>query len=212
VLATLSLAFYVELSDTPTENLDVTVGTFLASSLGLWTGFVLAAAFVSQRHGSGDLVDDLRVRFRGVDVALGIVAGLGSQLVLVPLLYWPLDRWLNLDELDDPARDLADAAQSAPAFVLIVIGVAIVAPIVEELFFRGVLLPALAERFGDAAGIVGSSVIFALFHFEPVAMPGLLVVGLVFALLVHRTGRLGPAIVAHIAFNAVVAVTLAADR
>jgi membrane protease YdiL (CAAX protease family) len=188
------------------------MGTFLSSSLGLWTGFVLTAAWVSERHGTGRLAEDTGLRFRPIDLPLGAVIGMATQLVALPLLYWPISKWVDLDKLDDPAHDLSDAAASTPAFVLVIIGVAIVAPIVEELFFRGVLLPALADRFGEPLGIGLSAAVFALFHFDLVAIPGLILIGVILAVLVRRTGRLGPAIVAHIAFNAVVAASLTIDR
>jgi membrane protease YdiL (CAAX protease family) len=49
--------------------------------------------------------------------------------------------------------------------------------------------------------IVGSSAVFGLVHFQLLQFPALMVVGVVNAVLTLRTGRLGPAVCAHVAFN-----------
>ncbi len=82
------------------------------------------------------------------------------------------------------------------------------APIVEELFFRGLVLRSLERRFGTVWAVVGSSAIFAATHFEPLQFIALFVFGLVAALLAVRTGRLGPSMFAHLAFNATTVVIL----
>jgi len=88
--------------------------------------------------------------------------------------------------------------------VLLAVG----APIVEELFFRGLLQRALLHRFGTVPSIVGSAVFFGLAHFEALQLPALVAFGIVLAVLAHRTGRLGPGMFAHGAFNAVTVLTL----
>ena len=57
-----------------------------------------------------------------------------------------------------------------------------------------------------------SSVIFGAVHLQPLQFPALVAVGVVFALLTLRSGRLGPAIFAHVAFNAVAVGSLLAAR
>jgi membrane protease YdiL (CAAX protease family) len=49
--------------------------------------------------------------------------------------------------------------------------------------------------------VVGSSALFAATHFQLVQFVGLFVAGLVWALLAQRSGRMGPALVSHMAFN-----------
>jgi uncharacterized protein len=198
---------------TGADATEITIGLFLASSLGLWVGFALASGLASQRYGTGNMANDLRLAaFRWTDAPVGLGAGIAGQLALLPLLYWPISRWVDLDDLDDAARDLSDAAATSGQFVILAVGVALVAPVLEELFFRGVLLPALADRFGQAPGIVISSAVFALSHLEPIALPGLFAFGVIAALLVRRTGRLAPSILCHIAFNTVVVISLGLDR
>ncbi len=86
---------------------------------------------------------------------------------------------------------------------------------VEELFFRGLLLRALQRRVGTVGAVVLSSVLFGLAHPQPLeaaalalVMISLAALAVVLATLVVKTGRLGPAILAHAAFNAWTAVQL----
>jgi membrane protease YdiL (CAAX protease family) len=195
-----------------TGDRELTFGLFLAGSIGLWSGFVGVAVVLSRQRGSGSVVRDTGLRLVGRDVLVGIPIGLVCQLVLVPLLYLPMRGLVDVDELDDPAHKLSDAASGGLRLTVLVLVIVVGAAVVEELFFRGVLLPALARRLGDGWGLAVSSVVFGLAHFELVALPGLVAVGVVFAVLKVRTGRLGPGIAAHMAFNAVVAASLVASR
>lgn len=75
------------------------------------------------------------------------------------------------------------------------------APLVEELFFRGLLLRALLGRTPVPVAVVISALLFGLAHFEAVQFAGLAAFGVILALLAWRTGRLMPGIGAHAAFN-----------
>jgi hypothetical protein len=86
--------------------------------------------------------------------------------------------------------------------VLLVVVVVVGAPLVEELVYRGLLQRSVSSAIGAGAGLVSTSLWFALVHFSPVEYPGLFLAGLVFGACVVLTGRIGPAIVTHAAFNA----------
>jgi membrane protease YdiL (CAAX protease family) len=99
--------------------------------------------------------------------------------------------------------------------VLLVVFVAVGAPVVEELFFRGLLLRALQRRVPDGAAVAVSAVLFGVAHVQDLAPGALLVVivslvalGAVLATLAVRTGRLGPGMWTHAAFNASTLVAL----
>jgi membrane protease YdiL (CAAX protease family) len=77
-----------------------------------------------------------------------------------------------------------------------------VAPVCEELGFRGLLYPALRRLGGPRAALITTSVLFGLIHLEqPAAVPPLMVFGAFLAYLVEATGSVLPCIVAHMAFN-----------
>lgn len=81
-----------------------------------------------------------------------------------------------------------------------------VAPLVEELLFRGVLLSALLQRWGSGAAILLSSLLFALLHvpglnWQLIALPDLLLLALALAWLRLRSGSIWPGVLAHGTYN-----------
>ena len=176
-----------------------TVTIHVASVIGLWIGFIGGPIAATRWFGSRSLRDDFGLTMKGRDVPVGLLAGALTQLVLVPIVSWPVEQLWSID-VDEPTRQLLDNTMGSRVVLYLVIVVG--APIAEELFFRGLLLRSIARRFDDVAAVVVSALVFSLSHFKPAQIPGLFVVGTVFAVLTRRTGRLGPAIVAHMAFNA----------
>ena len=86
------------------------------------------------------------------------------------------------------------------------------APVIEELFFRGLLLRALKARIGSVGAVIASGVLFGLAHFEPLQLPVLALFGVVLGMVALRTGRLGPGICAHAAFNSLAVYSLLSSR
>ena len=136
-----------------------------------------------------------------------------SSFVLIPIVYAVLLssgilHKTQLDRLSDPAERISRLA-SGPPFLVLCLFIGIGAPVVEELFFRGFLQPALAKRVGHVAAIAITAVVFGAAHFEALQFPALAAFGAVLGALAWRTGRLGPGIFAHMAFNALTLVQLA---
>lgn len=191
-----------------------TLGLAAASLVGLWLGLAGAPVLAARTKGSGSVVDDFAFRARPADVPLGLVVGVASQLVLVPLVYLPF-KYLAPDFYDrvgEGAEEILDTASRGGRlvlFLLLVVG----APLVEELYFRGLLLGALLRRLDRPAPAVAvSAVVFGLTHYDVAALLGLVAFGVVLGVLVVRTRRLGPAVVAHAAFNAVTVVSYLAGN
>jgi hypothetical protein len=174
------------------------------SVLCLWIPFVVALVVVSRRWGQDQFSRDFKVHLRWVDLA-GLPIGIASQLLLVPLIYWPLQRiWpdaFSSDEIEQRARELWDKAHGGWIVVLVVV-VALGAPIIEELVYRGLILQALQSRLNDWLALIISAAWFALIHLQPVELPGLFAFALVLGICFQRTGRLGMSVMAHIGFNA----------
>lgn len=89
---------------------------------------------------------------------------------------------------------------SSPWFLLI--GGAIVAPFVEEIFFRGFVFGGLRPRYGWQRAALISSALFAMIHFVPTAVIPIFILGYIFAYLYHRSDSIWPAILMHAATNA----------
>ena len=118
-------------------------------------------------------------------IEIGI--GVATQLVVLPALYWPVSWLVDVDELSRPAEELLDG-ESGVALAFLGLGVVVIAPIVEELFFRGLLLDTLRRRWSTPAAVIASSVFFSATHFQAVQFAGLTLAGIVFASAVVRTG------------------------
>lgn len=180
---------------------EASLGLSFVSFLAYWPVLVGTAVVASRRRGTGNLGRDLGLRIERADIRIGLLAGLGSQFVLLPLLYLPFEL-LNADlDVSEEARETLGVA-SGPGLALLALLVITMAPVVEELFFRGLLQRTLAQRVPPAAAVAITAVAFGITHFQPIQLLGLVAFGVVLGLLAQRTGRLGPSIVAHMAFNA----------
>ena len=175
--------------------------------LGFWAGLGAVVAFARRRGDEQPVAGHLHEGVRIRDLVGGVVVGVFTQLILLPALYLPLRAFIDDDELSAPAENLIDRVDGV-GLLLMGLGVVIVAPIVEELYFRGLLLRTIERRWGIAVAVAGSSLFFGATHFQLLQLPGLTLAGLVFAMAVVRTGRIGVAIAVHVGFNATTFVLL----
>lgn len=178
------------------------------AQVGLWTGFLGAPVVAARRRGSGSLGQDFGLVVRPRDALVGLPLGIACQVILVPLIYLPLSFFVDTSALSEPARDLTGRADGI-AFAVLAVVVVGGASVVEELFFRGLLLQALRRRLGPVMAVAGSASVFGLTHFQPLQFPALAAFGAVLGWLTLRSGRLGPAIWTHAAFNATTIAFLA---
>jgi membrane protease YdiL (CAAX protease family) len=175
----------------------------------LWGVLVGVAVRAARTKGSGSVVRDFGLAMRPSDVPVGIAAGLAAQLALNLVLIPVYDLFdINRDDVGTTARDLADRAHGLGNVVILTVMVVVIAPVVEELFYRGLWLRSIERRLGSTWAIVLSALVFALVHFEPYDFPALFGFGLILGWLAVRSGRLGPGIWAHVAFNAFTVVVL----
>lgn len=179
----------------------------LAGQFGLWLVLAGVPIYASIRKGTGSLGEDFGLRARPTD-ALFLVVGVACQLALVPAVYIALRPLIGEPDVSGAARDLAEVARGAHYLLLSAL-VVLVAPIIEELFYRGLLLRAAVKRFGTPLGFALASSVFAASHFQVLQFPGLLAFAAILSGLALWTRRLGPGIAAHVAFNAVTMAALA---
>ncbi|MSQ30210.1 MAG: CPBP family intramembrane metalloprotease [Dehalococcoidia bacterium] len=78
-----------------------------------------------------------------------------------------------------------------------------IAPLSEELFFRGFLFRAVQGRAGLVAGLLVSALAFAAFHLNVGVLLPFFAVGLIFAWAYHASGSLWTPIAAHTIFNSI---------
>jgi membrane protease YdiL (CAAX protease family) len=177
--------------------------------LGLWTTEALAialpAAFVlcvaGVRLGS-------YLGFRKISWKQGLVALVVSAAnqPVVSLLTWGERAVLPkhfIDDFDDKQRMLDTIFAGRAGWMIVTVMIA--APLGEELFFRGYLLPALRKSWGIVAALLVSSALFSTLHADPVGFLGLMEIGIVLAALRLWSGSLWAAIVGHAVNNGIAA-------
>lgn len=179
------------------------------SYLVFWAPFLVAVALSAKRGA-------WRIRFTPIDLLWGLGLGLLSRAMatLIEMGVYGHPGVIYLEPLSASPLDLV-------FFAVVTLGAPLLlSPIIEELFFRGVVLDAIRGASRSAAATViavgGSAVIFSLFHtITAQSVPTMVAAGLSTLLfgvlagaLAATTGRLGGAIVAHVVFNGALLATL----
>jgi membrane protease YdiL (CAAX protease family) len=113
-----------------------------------------------------------------------------------------------------PKQEDLDQLFSSPAILpLTGLATVVMAPIAEEIFFRGFIFGGLVRPLGLFGAMLVSGFIFGAFHIQGASSVGLLLpfglVGMLFAWLYYRTGSILPSMGAHFLFNLVSFVALA---
>jgi membrane protease YdiL (CAAX protease family) len=127
-----------------------------------------------------------------------------APLVIAAALGWRylLMRW----GVDVAPQDLIKLIAGDPtgwlARYLLFVAV-VLAPLSEELVFRGLALPLFSRQAGVAAGVTASALLFALLHMNVNAFAPIFVFGLALGMAYVVTGQLRVPIVMHMAFNGV---------
>jgi membrane protease YdiL (CAAX protease family) len=189
-------------------------GMFLLAALGmLLFGGMAMAATQSNLVGSGvgyvflAAVPCLWVRREGGVAVLG-VRGTTTKLLASGLLFGVSFLALNvlvqvLIPFHPDDAELAAIFLTAPLPILLLV-IAVAAPLAEEILFRGVLMQAFAQRFGTGVGITVSALMFSLYHLSPPQLIPAFFSGLALGALATRTRSLLPGMIAHAANNLLV--------
>lgn len=186
-------------------------GLLLVSLLAQASGVVLAVWIISRTRGQGSLRADFGLEVRGHDLPwllIGIGLQVGAAILLLPLSVLGPDQAQGVVEGFEDAR--GDATIAVFAFAVVAL-----APVVEELLFRGLLLRALLRRTTAGAAVLWSAGIFAGIHvvLDPSvgsaqALPALVALGILSADQAVRTRSLSRSILLHAGFNLLTAVQI----
>lgn len=182
-------------------------GPLAAGSLTLYSIFLACCWAVRHKLGTQrGMAFDFGFTFRAGDAGWGFVVSLVARLAAV-LLMLPF-AFADEDFVVPDAQRVEDIERSALVLVVFTVSAVVLAPIFEELFFRGLLQRSLENVVHTAWAITIASFLFGLAHISvdvgranvgTVAATG--AAGAVFGVTAHLTRRLGCAVAAHAAFN-----------
>ncbi len=96
-----------------------------------------------------------------------------------------------------PTHDIANAAPQGADMIFYAVYTLILAPITEELAFRGAALSRLRNSFGGYSAALMSAALFAAYHMSLAQFPYTFVLGFCLAIVAQRSGSLIPCIVLH---------------
>ena len=192
-----------------TLGIALTIGMYAVLALAVWS----AGAGIASRYGGWGNAFGLRrpswwdVRWIAAGagmvlasrVAIGVVAGLATH-----------------GDANRESQNLELGTHSVASYVVIGIVVVLLAPVIEELVFRGLLLRTLMRRVSFWPAALASSAAFGVFHtYEVQTLAGATVLGLVTfslgmvnCLLVRWSERLTPGIAVHMLFNGLALLVL----
>ena len=135
--------------------------------------------------------------------SLGLVVALFAATEAFAIAYGLAMQSLGLSQPERLSSDLAEVFGSGGAgLAMSILLVAVVAPFVEEMSFRGVALPVLGSRWGMWPAILLSAAIFAAYHFSLWLFAPTLVLGVALGWLAWTRRSLWPAILLHVLYNA----------
>ena len=184
-------------------------------------------ALLAQAIGHGVVVVFLMVRTTRVDrglyavglvprsalrdvaaAVLGLLVGLSTAMGLnmaVSLVSQALG--LETPEIGHELLKVMHDSSSVGATVALICSAVVVAPVMEEMVFRGLVQSSLLDLFGRAHRwpvILCASAVFTAVHCDAAnwqTLPGLFVLGVVLGWLYERHGSLLPSVLVHVGFN-----------
>ena len=192
----------LQVTNAPT-SLVINLGTTLP-----WIAMAGWPLLVTRLRGNGPRID-LGLRLTWPDTGWGVLAGVSGLVLagiaaLVTRLFQP-----DVTSAAGEAAKQLEEQSGRLAITIFALMVMVGAPIVEELFFRGLFFAALRKRGVNAVlTIVITAVVFAGFHFEPTRFLILLPTGLLLGWVRWKTGSTGSSMVAHGIVNAPGAIVL----
>ena len=110
-----------------------------------------------------------------------------------------------MSQIGPEAQGMKEALKVSRETALLLASLAVMAglaPLVEELMFRGLVYGWLESRWNSGVAWIVSSLVFAAAHWEPAHIVLVLPLGLLFGWLRWRTDSLVPSLVAHVVNNA----------
>lgn len=195
----------------------IEIGPYSTAVFVALNAFVFAGVpwLASRRKGLASLVADFGLRGRWVDLPVGLGLGIAA-LIGAAIVSSAVDR--ILDPAEDTTNVPIDSLDSPGAFVVFLLAVGVLTPVIEEIFFRGLVYRSFLKR-GDPPLVAATwtTAIFTAPHLLAVSTwenavtlaATIGVIGAVLNLACHVSGnRLAAPIVAHMVVNVTATIAL----
>jgi membrane protease YdiL (CAAX protease family) len=174
--------------------------TYLAMFIG--QGFLIVPVLIYIKRKNFDFIDSFRLNFISRDIIYTTVfISVGAMIlsdelnILIGMIIPIPDSFLQIEALLKPKDPFS--------LVLLIITIIIIAPIGEELLFRGFLQKGLEKAWDDVTrAILFSSLFFAVIHFNPFWIIQIYFLGVLLGFLSWKTNSIIPCIIFHMIINA----------
>ncbi|MDD2586417.1 MAG: type II CAAX endopeptidase family protein [Syntrophomonadaceae bacterium] len=164
---------------------------------------VLAFTMLINKAAPADL--GIKKPHRGTDYfRYGVVGGIILMLVMI-ILSIPIN-YLHPEIEPQVYEDILRAVHGFPQFILIFIMGAVLAPLSEELFYRGMIYPVFRKYLGPGWGMVVAGLVFGLAHWDIWRLIPLSIGGALLCLIYEKTGSIFISALAHGVWNGVMSI------
>lgn len=168
---------------------------------------VILPLFVLSRRFSLNFFEEYRLEAPDTRTAALSLLVCGAAIIPIETLTGYLERsWPP--EADYINFLLAIKPKGAASFITLALGLVVVAPVVEELLFRGFVQRIFQRNMVKVLAVALAAIVFGLSHFNLFILPGVAAIGALFGYLFVRTGNLIYPIMGHSLFNLVSFVRL----
>ena len=150
-------------------------------------------------------------QFNFLPIKDSIIKGIKGWLTIIPFVLLTsliMNSLINNQNGSNPLLEIVLNNNNYLSFILLFLTTTLLAPLFEEIIFRGILLPTLSRDFGVISGIIISAFIFALAHLSLGEMPPLFVLGIGLGITRITTGSLLSSVIMHSLWNGVTFLNL----
>jgi len=202
--------FWVKVSEGVGQRLVLRHGMLLPFIITFFILFVTSIVFYSKV--SGILLGEFGFKFP-CDIKntlmIGIIGGVGLMLLgdFLETLILPLYEYFGITSSHleiSAAFGKSVSGQSLFYTAVIILSVGAVLPIIEEIFFRGIVHTAFQNKKGFKTAVLVSSLVFALAHLDLTVLPILFILGAVLAYVYYKTESLLAPALMHMTNNTLV--------
>ena len=137
------------------------------------------------------------------NILYGVISYIAAVPILIGLLLLVIFvvKLIHYEPPTQPILELLVKEESKKLFLYSIFFVAVIGPILEEIFFRGFMYGAIKKRFGIWGAMLITSFLFSALHANWVGFLPIMALGMLLAYLYEKTGSLSASIAVHIMHN-----------